>query len=120
MTESTIPLLALSGVMFVGLVGLIVLTFRTRKCSRELAKMQEQRDLQDFIAQSLGEWPVEKALNSWFETATSEGLAKYTLEDWLKTALTNWQVRDVLRNQISDIVETEVRNQLLDARLKAA
>lgn len=101
------------------------------------AKERKERDLKNFIAQSLEDWPVERALNDWFETATSdwkvkgalddwlkteisEGLTKHTLENWLKTELAKWPVKDVLRKQICEIVEIEVRRQLLDASLKAA
>ncbi|WP_419847674.1 hypothetical protein [Candidatus Poriferisocius sp.] len=117
-------------------------------------KERKEWELKDLIAESLQDWPVESALNDWFETAVSEGRAKYplndwfetavsegrakytledwlkaeidkgsvkyTLEDWLKTALTDWQVREVLKKQIGEIVEAEVRRQLLDAKLKAA
>ncbi len=105
--------------------------------SWERSKEQKEMELKKFIAQSLEEWPVDRALNDWLETATtegrarfilndwlkaeiSEGLTKYTLDDWLKVALTNWQVKDLLREQISEVVEMEVRSQLLDAKLKAA
>ncbi len=118
------------------------------------SKEQRERELKKFIAESLQDWPVERALNDWFETAASEGRARYTLEDWLKTAtsegrakytlndwletatteglakhrlenwlktaLASWPVREELRKQIGDIVESEVRRQLLDARLKSA
>ncbi|MCY3911412.1 MAG: hypothetical protein OXF99_07840 [bacterium] len=67
------------------------------------AKERKERELRDFIAQSFEEWPVKTAL-----------------EDWLKTALANWPVNNVLREQVSEIVETEVRRQLLDAKIKAA
>ena len=86
----------------------------------EWSKERKERELKHLIAESLQDWPVEKALNDWLKTATSKGLPKYTLEDWLKIALTDWQVRDVLKKQIDEIVEAEVRRQLLDARLKAA
>lgn len=88
--------------------------------SWKLSKVQREWKLKKFIAQSIEDWPVERALNEWLETATTEGLAKYTLDDWLKAALTNWQVKDVLRKQIREVVEVEVRRQLLDANLKAA
>ena len=101
------------------------------------AKKRKDRELREFIAQSLEDWPIERALSDWLETATtegrarfilndwlkaeiSEGLTKYTLDDWLKVALTNWQVKDLLREQIREVVESEVRSQLLDAKLKAA
>ena len=116
-----------------GLAAILVMLYFQWEWSKE----QKERELKKFIAESLQDWPVERALNDWFETAASEGRAKYTLEDWLKTAvdngrakytledwlktaLTDWQVRDVLKKQIDEIVEAEVRRQLLDARLKAA
>ncbi len=83
-------------------------------------KEEKERELKDFIAESFEGWPVETALNDWLKTATSKGQAKYVLEDWLKTALGSWKVKEALREQINDIVEAEVRKQLLEARLKAA
>ena len=99
-----------------GLAAILVMLFFHWIWSKE----QREWELKKFIAESLQDWPVERALNDWFEAAANEGRARYTLDDWLKTALTNWQVRDVLEKQISSIVESEVRKQLLDARLKAA
>lgn len=83
-------------------------------------KERKEREMKDFIAQSIADWPVERALNDWLKTAVGEGTAKYTLQDWLKTEVASWPVREVLREQISEIVEGEVRRQLLDAKRKAA
>ena len=116
-----------------GLAAILVMLYFQWKWSKE----QKERELKRFIAESLQDWPVERVLNDWFEnaasegrakytlndwleTATTEGLAKYTLEDWLKTALASWPVREELRKQIGEIVEAEVRRQLLDANRKAA
>ncbi len=133
-----------------GLAAILVMLYFQWKWSKE----QKERELKEFIAESLQDWPVERSLNDWFETAategrarstledwlktaisegrarytlndwletaTTEGMAKYTLEDWLKTALASWPVREELRKQIGEIVEAEVRRQLLDANLKAA
>ncbi len=130
MDDMLILTIVLSAEAFIFILAMLYLNWKQGKVRKEL-------ELKAFIAQSFEEWPVESALNDWFEaatseglaqyalndwfkTATSEGLAKYALEDWLKSALAKWPVRDVLKEQIRDIVEAEVRKQLLDARLKAA
>ncbi len=99
-----------------GLAAILVMLYSQWKWNKE----QKERELKRFIAESLQDWSVERALNDWLKTATSKGLAKYTLEDWLKTALASWPVREELRKQIGEIVEAEVRRQLLDANRKAA
>ena len=113
MDDTLILAIVLSAEMFALILAMAYLNWQQ-------SKKRKEWELRDFIAQSLEEWPVDRALNDWLKTATSEGLAKYTLDDWLKVALTNWQVREVLREQIREVVESEVRSQLLDAKLKAA
>ena len=84
------------------------------------AKMRKERELREFIAQSLEEWPVEQALIEWLNAALVNWPVERTLEDWLKTSLDKWPANEVLRKQIREVVEVEVRRQLLDANLKAA
>ena len=113
MEDMWILTIVLSAEMFVFTLVLLYMSWKSGIERRE-------RELKHFIAQSLAEWPVERALNDWLKTAISEWPAKYTLQDWLKAEVASWPVKDVLREQISEIVESEVRRQLLDAKLKAA
>ena len=113
MDDMLIPTIVLSAEAFVFILVMIYLNWKW-------GKERKKRELKDFIAQSIADWPVEGALNDWLKTAAGEGLAKYALQDWLKAEVASWPVREVLREQISEIVESEVRRQLLDAKLEAA
>ena len=81
--------------------GALVLTLVMLYSSWKLGKEQRDLELKKFIAQSLEEWPIERALSDWLETATTEGRARFILNDWLKAeiseGLTKYTLDDWLK-----------------------